>query len=72
MDVSSLLFQLFYTQAYIIERDTYSYGTKKTPPLILYIKASTVDDEYCLMQFHQVISSADKKPRARYSTKDEH
>ena len=45
---------------------------QKAPPLILYIKASTVDDEYCLMQFHQVISSADKKPRARYSTKDEH
>ena len=62
MDVSSLLFQLFYTQAYIIERDTYSYGTKKTPPLILYIKASTVDDEYCLTQlFHQVISLTEKK-----------
>ena len=35
---------------------------QKTPPPILYIKASTVDDEYCLTQlFHQVISSADKK-----------
>ena len=58
MHVSSLLFQLFYTQAYIIERDTCSYGTKKRPLYtILYIKASTVDDEYCLTQlFHQVIS----------------
>ena len=27
----SLLFQLFYTQAYIIERDTCSYGTKTHP-----------------------------------------
>ena len=62
MHVSSLLFQLFYTlQAYIIERDTCSYGTKKHP-LQSCKSICTVDDEYCLTQlFHQVISSADKK-----------
>ena len=55
---SFTLFVIFRQLNYIIERDTCSYGTKKTPPPILYIKASTVDDEYCLKQlFHKVIST---------------
>ena len=66
--VSVILYPgLYYRARHLLTRD------QKTPPLILYIKASTVDDEYCLTQlFHQVISLTDKKPRARYSTKDEH
>ena len=57
---------LHYTARHMLIRD------QKTATPILYIKAFTVDDEYCLTQlFHQVISSADKKQRG-YSTKDEH
>ena len=47
---------LHYRARHLLIRD------QKTPPPILYIKASTVDDEYCPTQlFHQVISSTDEK-----------
>ena len=50
---SFTLIAIFRQLNYVIEGDTCSYGTKKTPPPILCIKTSAVDDEYCLTQlFH--------------------